>query len=206
MVNGTQPSTPTHTSSTHPPTMQSDYTPKEFSILSYIDQNSDATQRQLSEHVGVSLGTINILIKRLVKKGLIKIDRLQPNSVKYFLTPAGIASKLERTYGYVLRTYRELSLFRARLTAILRPLLTEQQKATIWFFGPDDDFALLLKELLDSEFDFPSKRVLSEQKELTALLKQEPKPHLLTWNTASDELLQSLGVKHTNILASISVE
>jgi hypothetical protein len=88
----------------------------------------------------------------------------------------------------------------------LRPLLTEQQKATIWFFGPDDDFALLLKELLDSEFDFLSKRVLSEEKELTALLKQEPKLHILTWNTASDELLQSLGVKHTNILASISVE
>lgn len=186
--------------------MQPDNTPKEFSILSYIDQNSDATQRQLSEHVGVSLGTINILIKRLVKKGLIKIDRLQPNSVKYFLTPAGIASKLERTYGYILRTYHELSVFRARLTAILRPLLTNQAKDTIWFFGPDDDFSLLLKELLTSEFDFPSNRVLSEHKELKALLNQQPKAHILTWDTASDETVQSLGIKQTNILSSISVE
>jgi len=39
--------------------MVPEHTSKEFSILTYIDQNSDATQRQLSEHVGVSLGTIN---------------------------------------------------------------------------------------------------------------------------------------------------
>lgn len=97
--------------------MQSEHTPKEFSILSYIEQNSDATQRQLSEHVGVSLGgMINILLKRLVKKGLVKIERLQPNSVKYFLTPPqGIASKLERTYGYIVRTYRELVSFQQQL-------------------------------------------------------------------------------------------
>ena len=95
---------------------------KEFSILSYLDQNSDATQRQLSEHVGVSLGTINILLKRMVKKGLLKIERLQPNSVKYFLTPAGIANKLERTYGYIVRTYRELALFRVRIKKLLHSI------------------------------------------------------------------------------------
>ena len=37
---------------------------KELSMLSYIDQNSDATQRELSEHIGVSLGTINIMVKQ----------------------------------------------------------------------------------------------------------------------------------------------
>ena len=49
---------------------------QELSVLSYIDQNSDATQRELSEHIGVSLGSINILVKRLAKKGLIKMVRL----------------------------------------------------------------------------------------------------------------------------------
>ena len=92
---------------------------KEFSILNYIDRNSDATQRELSEHIGVSLGTLNILFNRMVKKGLVKIERLQPNSVKYFLTPSGIADNIERTYGYIVRTYRELGWFRSRIITIL---------------------------------------------------------------------------------------
>ena len=53
--------------------MIADHPTKELSVLSYIDQNSDATQRELSEHIGVSLGSINILVKQMVRKGLIKI-------------------------------------------------------------------------------------------------------------------------------------
>ena len=181
-------------------------TTKEFSILSYLDQNSDATQRQLSEHVGVSLGTINILLKRMVKKGLLKIERLQPNSVKYFLTPAGIASKLERTYGYIVRTYRELARFRVRITTLLHSLIPEREKDHVWFFGPDDDFSLLLKEILEAEFSLSEKRVLSDVKDLSKAIQNTPKALVLTWDTKSDQQVRALGVEQVNILSMIAIE
>ena len=181
-------------------------TTKEFTILSYLDQNSDATQRQLSEHVGVSLGTINILLKRMVKKGLLKIERLQPNSVKYFLTPAGIANKLERTYGYIVRTYRELALFRVRITTLLHSLIPERAKAQVWFFGPDDDFSLLLKEILEAEFSLSERRVLSDIKELSRTIENNPKALVLTWDTKSDQQVRSLGAEQVNILSRIAIE
>lgn len=185
--------------------MLTEHTSKEFSILTYIDQNSDATQRQLSEHVGVSLGTINILVKRLVKKGLLKIERMQPNSIRYFLTPSGLASKLERTYGYIVRVYRELASFRVRIASILHSFITERNKSSVWFFGPKDDFTCLLSEILEAEFSIPDTRILSELSDLSPIIKDKHDVLVITWDTTSDELVQSLGVKPVNILAKIAV-
>jgi len=185
--------------------MLSEHTSKEFSILSYIEQNSDATQRELSEHVGVSLGMINILMKRLVKKGLVKIERLQPNSVKYFLTPQGIASKLERTYGYIVRTYRELSLFKGSIRGVLNSLITDKNKDRVWFFGPDDDFVLVVQELLVSDFPELEERILTEEDQVETLVKKEPNSIFLTWNADSFSYLESLGVTPVHILSKVTV-
>jgi DNA-binding MarR family transcriptional regulator len=182
--------------------MQPEYTSKEFSILSYIDQNSDATQRDLSEHVGVSLGTINILMKRLVKKGLVKIERMQPNSVKYFLTPSGIANKIERTYGYIVRTYRELAILRIRFTHILQALVTSKNRDAVWFFGPEDDVASLLRELLEVEFSLSGDRVVSM---LVQEIRDNPKAMVFTWNNDADRYVQSLGMQSVNILAKLAL-
>jgi DNA-binding MarR family transcriptional regulator len=185
--------------------MLSEHTSKEFSILSYIEQNSDATQRELSEHVGVSLGMINILMKRLVKKGLVKIERLQPNSVKYFLTPAGIANKLERTYGYIVRTYRELALFKGSISGVLNSLITDKNKDRVWFFGPDDDFVLVVQELLVSDFPELEERIITEEDQVNTLVKKEPNSILLTWNAESFSYLESLGVEPVHILSNVTV-
>lgn len=182
--------------------MQLEHTSKEFSILSYIDQNSDATQRDLSEYMGVSLGTINILMKKLVRKGLVKIERLQPNSVKYFLTPRGIADKIERTYGYIVRTYRELAVLRTRLANILRSLVANKNRDAVWFFGPEDDFSFLLREILESEFSVPSSRVVSQ---ISQAMQKAPNVLVLTWNIDSDKYVHSLGMQSINILTKLAV-
>ncbi len=129
--------------------MQKDKQNTELTILTYIEQNSDATQRDLSEHTGVSLGTMNLLLRTIVKKGLVKIVRLQPNSIKYFLTPAGIASKVERTYGYVVRTYQEVLRLRRRMITAVNDLASREGAEKVLFFGRDDELAGLIGELID---------------------------------------------------------
>ncbi|MDD4842640.1 MAG: winged helix-turn-helix transcriptional regulator, partial [Sphaerochaetaceae bacterium] len=116
-------------------TMMQESNPKELEVLNYLNLNSDATQRDLSEHVGMSLGAINLLLKKLVKKGLIKIEKLQPNSVRYFLTPAGIADKIERTYRYIVRTYKELEIMRNKIISALNVIVNDQNKSDLIFYG-----------------------------------------------------------------------
>ncbi|WP_422479314.1 winged helix-turn-helix transcriptional regulator [Pleomorphochaeta sp. DL1XJH-081] len=136
--------------------MYTDTHAKELALLNYIEHNAHATQRELSEQVGMSLGAINLLLKTLIKKGFVKVEKLTPNSVKYFLTPAGIADKLDRTYSYIVRTYREIDHMRNRIVTVTNNLASLHQADKILFYGPKDDFSLMVTDLVNIEsFDIP---------------------------------------------------
>ena len=46
--------------------------------------------------MGIALGLINLLVRRLVRKGWVRIIRIKPNRVRYLLTPVGIAELSSR--------------------------------------------------------------------------------------------------------------
>jgi MarR family. len=80
-------------------------------LLREIDANPQLTQRELSSHLGVSLGKINFLIKALIEKGFIKVDNFKNSKNKiaylYFLTPSGIEEKAKITYWFLRRKMKE---------------------------------------------------------------------------------------------------
>jgi hypothetical protein len=92
-----------------------------------------------------------------------------------------------------------------RIASILHSLITERNKDSVWFFGPKDDFTCLLSEILEAEFSIPETRILSELEELSPIVKDKHDVLVITWEAASDELVQSLGVKPVNILAKVAV-
>jgi predicted ArsR family transcriptional regulator len=168
---------------------------KELDVLSYIGNHNDATQRQISEHLGISLGTINIVLKRLVTKGLVKIERLQPNSVKYFLTPAGITNKIERTYGYIVRTYREVESLSNRIVAIANHLAVSHSTEIIQFYGPKDDFSNLVRDLASMNKFTADVAVIHSIKELD--ITSAP---IIVWKEETEKSLTSTGIHCVNIM------
>jgi len=87
---------------------------RELQILTEISLGSHVTQRGLAKKLGVALGLTNLLIRRLAKKGAIKIVNIQRNRVKYFITPGGIAEKARLTYEYLeysLHFYRQIRAY-----------------------------------------------------------------------------------------------
>ena len=62
----------------------------EFKVLSHLHENESTTQRHISKRTGLSLGSVNLLLKKMVRKGLVKIERLNKRTVRYILTPRGI--------------------------------------------------------------------------------------------------------------------
>ena len=62
-------------------------------ILSEIEAGKRISQRSLSRELGIALGLTNLLVRRLVREGWVRIIRIKPNRVRYLLTPAGIAEK-----------------------------------------------------------------------------------------------------------------
>jgi DNA-binding MarR family transcriptional regulator len=96
---------------------------RDLKILNEIAQGHNVTQRALSESLGIALGLTNLYLKRLARKGYIKITTIPSNRLKYLLTPKGIAEKTRLTYEYMafsLVLYRET---REALRQTLHPLI-----------------------------------------------------------------------------------
>ena len=80
-------------------------------LLSHIEENPSATQRELMGKLDVSLGKVNFLVKALAQKGLIKLERFKTSKKKqaylYVLTPHGIAEKAVITKKFLERKLEE---------------------------------------------------------------------------------------------------
>ena len=69
-------------------------------ILDAVELAPDVSQRSLAKELGVALGLTNLLVKRLVRKGWVRVIRIKPNRVRYLITPAGIAEQTRRSRAY----------------------------------------------------------------------------------------------------------
>jgi len=86
-------------------------TERNLRILEVLERNPETTQANLATRLGVSVGSVNWYLKRLIKKGYIKATRMQRSRLKYFVTPEGLALKARLTSEYMevsLQVYREL--------------------------------------------------------------------------------------------------
>lgn len=80
-------------------------------LLSELERDGNVTQRSLATKLGVALGLTNLYVKRLVRKGFVKVTTLPPHRIRYLLTPQGFAEKSRLTYLYMqysLSHYRDM--------------------------------------------------------------------------------------------------
>jgi len=83
---------------------------RELHILEQIEADPEVTQADLAEELGVAVGTINFVVKRLIKKGYVRVKQLQRRRLRYIITPAGIALRTRLamdSLNYSMRLYRE---------------------------------------------------------------------------------------------------
>ena len=77
---------------------------RELAILEKLENNGHLTQRDLSKEVGIALGLVNHLLKKMVKKGWIKIKNIDAKKIKYLITPEGAVEKSSLLYKRVEST------------------------------------------------------------------------------------------------------
>ena len=84
-------------------------------ILQEIGADHGISQRHLAQRLGIALGLTNLLLRRVIAKGWVKVVHLRPNRVRYLLTPAGMAAKAKLTREYLQGTLRFYSEARERV-------------------------------------------------------------------------------------------
>jgi DNA-binding MarR family transcriptional regulator len=105
-------------------------------ILDEISRASLITQRDLSSRLGIALGLVNTYIKRLAKKGHIKITTIPKNRVKYILTPKGFSEKVRLTYEFMHYSMDFFKDVRKRIDHIYKKMISQGVKdILIWGDG-----------------------------------------------------------------------
>ena len=94
---------------------------QEYQVLNHLQENETTTQRHISTTTGLSLGAVNLLLKKMARKGFIKVERLNSRTMRYILTPKGIKEKTRLTYNFVRRSYHHI----LNITSAVETLLKE---------------------------------------------------------------------------------
>ena len=89
-------------------------------ILRRIQKKPVASQRELAETLGFSLGKLNYCLKALQKKGLVKIQNFQKQKdkityINYVLTPKGVSVRIKLTLNFMKRKMREYDQLKKEL-------------------------------------------------------------------------------------------
>jgi EPS-associated MarR family transcriptional regulator len=83
----------------------------QFKVMRLIERDPHMSQRDLAGELGISLGATHYVLRELVEKGFIKLDRFRQAADKrryaYVLTPGGVAAKSAITRRFLARKRAE---------------------------------------------------------------------------------------------------
>ncbi len=118
---------------------------RDMHLLTELTRNPTTTQRELSQRIGVALGLTNLMLRRLVKKGYIKISGTKRSRLRYLITPKGILEKSRLTYEFIqysLQLYGRVRRFLREQLMILSS--TDNTRVVLYGTGELAEVAFLI--------------------------------------------------------------
>lgn len=116
---------------------------REFELINIIGAQIANNQRDLSRHMDISLGTINMLLRRLITKGYIRTKQLNQKKVEYILTPKGFSEKTRKSIKYTLKTISSISVIKETMKPLILKLYAQGERN--FFVLGKSDFAYLVE-------------------------------------------------------------
>lgn len=110
----------------------------DLDLLTAVERGEVVTQQMLRSELGVSVGLINALIKRAVKKGLVKVREAPYKRYAYYLTPHGFAEKSRLVANYLEYSLGLFRQARDQYSEIFRELRRRGQARRVVLVGGGD--------------------------------------------------------------------
>ncbi len=166
----------------------------ELEILKNVEEKNTITQRELAKRTGLSLGSVNVLLKRLIHKGFVKIEHINAKTLKYILTPKGLMEKSRLTYKYIVISYNYISGIEQKIENIVE--IENKSKELILFGEKDELYEIIASKLkiMDKSFRF-----INDIDKLKQYNNDEYV--ILTWNPDYIEREKEEGINAINILS-----
>ena len=90
---------------------------RNLQLLEEISKDASVSQRKLSQQLSLALGMTNACLKKMAKKGLVKVKGVNHKRIAYYLTPKGFSEKTKLTYHFLEHTLRYYSRLKDKISA-----------------------------------------------------------------------------------------
>lgn len=114
----------------------------EYNLLNEIANDSMVTQANLSDRLGIAVGSVNWYIKRLIKRGWVKVSHLDRTRLKYDLTSEGMKVFTQRALSYAKDSLKVYTQFREKARALALEL-KQQDVKKVYLNGNDEMMDIL---------------------------------------------------------------
>jgi len=170
---------------------------KQLLLLRELHLNPVTTQRDIAKAVGLSLGSVNELIKQMVNMGILKIEKISQKKVMYNLTSLGITQRAKGTYKYISEAYAFLKELNKRIDGLMSNI---NEDRIVVLFGEYDDLYDIIKTRLDNN---GIQYITINSYEGLKLLSDKNKLLLIVWNPENIPLLNDDNYDYIDILSYI---
>ena len=134
----------------------------EYALLNEIAQDSLVTQANLSNNLGIAIGSVNWYIKRLIHRGWVKVSRLNRTRLKYDLTPEGMAVFTQRAMYYARDSLKVYSSLRDKAKSVVFDIKRQGINA-VYIEGDDEIMDIMRLTCIENKIticDMPNGVVL----------------------------------------------
>jgi DNA-binding MarR family transcriptional regulator len=111
---------------------------RELQLLDELEKNPSVSQRELSNKFGIALGLTNACIKRMVRRGWIRLKEVPPRRFGYYLTPKGFAEKSKLTLTYLAYNIHHYGRLKTMISETFAEMASQGVKRVI-FYGVSDE-------------------------------------------------------------------
>lgn len=115
----------------------------EYALLNEIAQDSMVTQANLSDRLGIAVGSVNWYIKRLIHRGWVKVSHLDRTRLKYDLTAEGMRVFTQRAMSYARDSLKVYGQFREKAKTVVAEL--QKQGVDKVYLNGDDEMMDIIR-------------------------------------------------------------
>ena len=111
---------------------------RDLRLLGELERNPIISQRELSHKFGIALGVTNACLKRMARKGWIRIRGFDHRRIGYYLTPKGFVEKSKLTFNLVSGIVQHYSELKQVIGEKFLEMQREGMKRIV-FYGLSDE-------------------------------------------------------------------
>jgi DNA-binding MarR family transcriptional regulator len=114
---------------------------RDLQFLEELEKTPNLSQRELSNKFGIALGVTNACLKRMARRGWIRLRKVPPRRIGYYLTPKGFAEKAKLTMTFLSYNIHHYSRLKAVIGEKFIEMASQGVKRVI-FYGVSDEMEI----------------------------------------------------------------